>query len=107
MSTNITVKTKHIADSITALIKKIIRQKGLVSDENKPHLVDSIKAKVEIKNNDIDIQITGFYYFKFLNEKYGIMDEMYKSNEYKLIKKEFFTIYKQLIIEEFKNINKK
>lgn len=100
--TNIKTEAEKIGKSLTAAIQKVIRAKGLVSDENKPHLVDSIEASIDIEGFDIEIKISGFEYFKYLDAEHGILEAVQDSGEYKNLMKDIESLYAKLITDSFK-----
>lgn len=73
---------KSVTKKIESLIKKEIKNKGLVDTGS---LYDSIKATVKFSSDGFIITVEGNDYFEYLDEKHNILSDAFDSSKFKTI----------------------
>ena len=83
MPINYDLEYTRLANKLTQLFRNEIRKLGLVSNDSKPHLVDSIQWTVKKTSNGYNLQMESFDYFVYLDSKYNITNNVFKTTEYR------------------------
>jgi len=90
-------KIKNIETDLTAVYKKVIKEKGLI-DSGK--LYNSISFKMTKTSDGYSFKMTSMDYFSVLDKKYGITDAVYKTVEYNRINNNIQDVYVEIVYKE-------
>jgi hypothetical protein len=99
---DIKIELEKIAGDIQDLFKSEIRTQGLV-DSGK--LLNSVKVKVISTYQGYNLQVITEDYFQFLDKKYKISDNVYKSSGFKKQLKRLEVVFGKYVTEELTNLN--
>jgi len=92
---------KDIETTMIKLIKDDIKSKGLVKTGT---LLNSITSTAKIDNANITISVDGEDYFKYIDKKYNIINDVTNSSNFSQVESKMEEAYFLFIEEE---INKK
>ncbi len=108
MAININSELNDICRDFENLYKDIIRQMGLVSKENKPHMVDSIKFTYISNGSGYKFQMVAFDYYKFLAKQFHIQSNVSRDPRWKQILKRVAVLNARVLKEQIiKELNTK
>lgn len=108
MTVSLDMEYNRICRTLTDLFKKEIRKQGLVSKENKPHLIDSIVWTAKKTSNGYNLAMESFDYFGYLDSKYRISENVFRTIEYQGVLDKIAELNVQFYLDELtKNIKTK
>jgi len=86
-----------IADELTRLVQDELRRQGLVDTGS---LLNSVRFVANPSPQGYTIEMEALDYFKYVDERYGILDAVFNSSEYDNIGNQIAELYSLYIIEQ-------
>ena len=97
MAINIDAEFNKLAKDLERLYKDELTRQGLVESGK---LKDSISVVVVKTPQGYTLQMSSLDYFKYLDEKYKITENVLKSSQYQRIQDSITNIYVQITLDE-------
>ncbi len=97
MAVNIEYEFKKIADDLTKLVQDELRRQKLIETGK---LINSVKFIVTKTPTGYMISLDAVDYFKFVNEKYKVTENVFRSVAYTNIQERIKNLYSLVITEE-------
>lgn len=93
-----------IAKKMEKLVKKTITDMGHVVTGM---MRKSIVCNAYVDEEGFDLEVIGIHYFQYVDERFGILNRVYKSKEFKLIKKDISDLISEGLKRQMKLMKNK
>lgn len=94
----------RIARKLQKIIKKTIVKMGHVKTGN---MRDSVAVKTSISADGFAMEVDTIFYFEFVDKRFKIMKEVYKTSDFKQIKRDINKLISEGIKRNLKRIKDK
>lgn len=97
MAVNFQKEYSNIANELTRLVQDELRNQGLVDTGA---LLNSVKFVANPSPEGYKIEMEALDYFTYLDDRYGILDNVFNSSGYEEINNQIAELYSLYIIEQ-------